>query len=97
MSGTKKTPEVNQALNFMGVDEVNGGLFIAVLDNFIKGKMKFPLFGSGSKCATFSSVLTCFGFSPRALTRSAPIHFANLRAFLSKATVHIAPVEIKTA
>ena len=81
----------------MSVNEIDGGLFVAVLDDFIEGEMKFPLFGGGTKCTAFSSVVACFGLSPRAFTRSAPTHFANLRAFLSKATAHIAPVEIKTA
>lgn len=62
----------------MGIDEVDGGLFIAVLDNFVEGEMKFPLFGGGSKCTAFASVVASFGLSPRAFTRSAPIHQSNL-------------------
>ena len=89
----------------MGVNEIDGGLFVAVLNDFVEGEMKSPLFGGGAKCTAFSSVRACFGLSSRALTRSAPTCFVhktasyreNFRAFLSKATAHIAPVEIKTA
>ena len=62
----------------MGVDEINRGLFVAVLDDFVEGEMKSPLFGGGAKCTAFSSVVACFGLSSRAFTRSAPIHQSNL-------------------
>lgn len=88
---------MNQALNFVRVDEVDGGFFIAVFDNFVEGKMKLPFFGSRSERTAFASVFAGLGLPPRAFSRSAPTHFANLRAFLSSATAHIAPVEIKTA
>lgn len=61
----------------MSVNEIDGGLFVAVLDDFVEGEMKSPLFGGGAKCTAFSSVRACFGLSSRAFTRSAPACFVH--------------------